>query len=244
LPSLARHHVSTDREAFARALDWGLRTTLLIAVPAMLALVLLAKPILATLLQHGRFTAHDVSMASMSLAALATGLPAFALVKVLAPAFYARQDTVTPVRAGIAAMVASMLMNIVFVGLLFWLWHAPADLDAGWMAALARVPGLHVGLALASALASYLNVALLWRALRRDGVYPRQPGWGLHLARLALACLAMVGVLGAGLWHWPDWSAWAVPTRIWRLALLVAAGGGSFLAVLFAAGFRLRDLKT
>ena len=243
LPSLARHHVATDREAFARALDWGLRTTLLIAVPAMLALVLLAKPILATLLQHGRFTAHDVQMASMSLAALSIGLPAFALVKVVAPAFYARQDTTTPVRAGVAAMVASMLMNIVFVGLLFWLWHAPGDLDGGWMAAIARVPGLHVGLALASALASYLNLALLWRALRRDGAYVRQPGWARHLLRLGLACAAMVAVLGAGLVQWPDWSSWDAATRIWRLAVLVAAGAGSFLAVLFAAGFRLRDLR-
>jgi putative peptidoglycan lipid II flippase len=195
------------------------------------------------LLQHGRFTVHDVQMASMSLAALAIGLPAFALVKVLAPAFYARQDTVTPVRAGIAAMVASMLMNVVFVGLLFWLWHAPSDLEVGWMAAIARVPGLHVGLAFASALASYLNVALLWRALRREGVYLRQPGWGRHLLRLAWACATMVAVLGLGLWHWREWSNWEAVTRIWRLAVLVAAGGGSFLLALFAAGFRLRDLR-
>ena len=104
LPSLSRHHVSTDRESFAKALDWGIRTALLISVPAMLALVLLAKPILATLLQHGRFTAHDVDMAALSLSALSFGLPAFALVKVVAPAFYARQDTKTPVRAGIVAI--------------------------------------------------------------------------------------------------------------------------------------------
>ena len=111
------------------------------------------------------------------------------------------------------------------------------------MAAIARVPGLHVGLALASALASYLNLALLWRALRRDGVYLRQPGWARHLLRLGLACAAMVAVLGAGLVQWPDWSSWDAATRIWRLAVLVAAGAGSFLAVLFAAGFRLRDLR-
>ncbi len=125
LPSLSRHHVATDREGFAKALDWGLRTALLISVPAMLALVLLAKPILATLLQHGRFTAHDVDMAALSLSALSFGLPAFALVKVVAPAFYARQDTKTPVRAGIVAMIANMVMNIVFVALLFALWHTP-----------------------------------------------------------------------------------------------------------------------
>ena len=136
-----------------------------------------------------------------------------------------------------------MRRTALIVGLLFWLWHAPSDLEGGWMAAIARVPGLHVGLALASALASYLNVALLWRALRREGVYRRQPGWARHLLRLALACTAMVAVLGTGLWQWPDWSSWDVAARIWRLAVLIAAGAGSFLVVLVAAGFRLRDLR-
>ena len=243
LPSLSRHHVATDRDGFARALDWGLRTALLIAVPAMLALVLLAKPILATLLQHGRFTAHDVDMAALSLSALSFGLPAFALVKVVAPAFYARQDTRTPVRAGIVAMIANMVMNVVFVAALFALWHRPQDLGGGWLAAIARVPGLHMGLALASALASYLNLAQLWLALRRDGVYERQPGWATHLVRLAIACTAMVAVLGIGLWHWPHWSDWSTATRILRLGVLVAAGGGAFVAALFASGFRLQDLR-
>ncbi|MEO5626447.1 MAG: murein biosynthesis integral membrane protein MurJ [Dokdonella sp.] len=243
LPSLSRHHVSTDREGFAKALDWGLRTALLISVPAMLALVLLTKPLLATLLQHGRFTAHDVDMASLSLSALSFGLPAFALVKVVAPAFYARQNTKTPVRAGIVAMVANMVMNILFVGLLFHLWHRPEDLADGWLAAIAKVPGLHMGLALASALASYLNLAQLWLALRRDGIYVSQPGWGMHLTRLAVACVAMVVVLGIGMWHWPDWSAWDTSARIMRLGVLVAAGGGTFVTTLFACGFRLRDLR-
>ncbi|GAA0705572.1 murein biosynthesis integral membrane protein MurJ [Dokdonella soli] len=243
LPSLSRHHVTTDHDGFAKALDWGLRTALLIAVPAMLALVLLAKPLLATLLQHGRFSAHDVDMAALSLSALSFGLPAFALVKVVAPAFYARQDTKTPVRAGIVAMVANMVMNILFVGLLFHFWHKPEDLGDGWLAAIAKVPGLHMGLALASALASYLNLAQLWLALRRDGVYQRQPGWAKHLARLGAACVAMVIVLGIGLWQWSDWGAWSVMTRVLRLGILIAGGGGTFLVVLFVCGFRLRDLR-
>jgi putative peptidoglycan lipid II flippase len=243
LPSLSRHHVTTDHDGFAKALDWGLRTALLIAVPAMLALVLLARPILATLLQHGRFSAHDVDMAALSLSALSFGLPAFALVKVVAPAFYARQDTRTPVRAGVVAMVANMVMNLLFVALLFHLWKGPGDLDRGLLAGIARVPGLHMGLALASALASYLNLGQLWFALRRDGIYVRQPGWGKHVARLAIACAAMVGVLAIGLWHWPDWSQWATATRVLRLGVMVAAGGTTFVAALFASGFRLRDLR-
>jgi len=243
LPSLSRHHVATDHAGFAKALDWGLRTALLISVPAMLALVLLARPIISTLMQHGQFTAHDVDMAALSLSALSFGLPAFALVKVVAPAFYARQDTRTPVRAGVVAMIANMVMNLCFVGLLLALWHRPGDLDNGILAALAKVPGLHMGLALASALASYLNLGQLWLALKRDGIYRRQPGWTTHLVRLGASCAAMVAVIGVGLWQWPDWSAWEWPARVARLAVLIGAASAAFVAVLFATGFRLRDLR-
>ncbi|HEX6834649.1 MAG TPA: murein biosynthesis integral membrane protein MurJ [Rudaea sp.] len=243
LPSLSRHHVNTDRDGFSRALDWGLRTTLLISIPAMIGLVFLAKPIVATLFQHGRFTAHDVDMVGLSLAALSVGLPAFALVKVLAPAFYARQDTKTPVRAGIAAMIANMALNVLFVGALFVLWQGRAAPDGNLFARIASIPGLHTGIALASALASYLNLALLWRHLRRDGVYERQPGWRRHLLRLAAACAALIAVLLVGLWFWPDWSAWPTTTRAVRLAVLIGAAAAAYLGVLFATGFRLRDLR-
>src|SRR4249919_1171701 len=192
LPSLSRHHVNTDHAGFSKALDWGLRTTLLIAVPAMLGLVLLSEPLIATLMQHGAFTAHDSHMGALSLSALSFGLPAFALVKVLAPAFFARQDTRTPVRAGVTAMLANMVLNALFLALLFALWQQPGDLDEGWLKGLSKVPGLHMALAAASALASYLNLALLWRALRRDGIYQREPGWARFTLRLVLACAVMV----------------------------------------------------
>ena len=242
LPSLSRHHVNTDRVGFSRALDWGLRTTLLISVPAMLGLILLSEPLIATLLQHGKYTAHDSHMAALVLSALSFGLPAFALVKVLAPAFYSRQDTKTPVRAGIVSMVSNMLLNGVFLALLFALWHKPEDLSDGWLQGLSKVPGLHMALGMASALASYLNLWMLWRALKRDGVYQREPGWARHWLRLGVASAVMVLVLLAGLWLWPDWtvSNW---TRIGRLTVLVSAGGLSYLAVLFALGFRVRDLR-
>ena len=243
LPTLSRHHVATDRQGFSKALDWGLRTTLLIAVPAMLALVLLAKPLLFTLFQHGAFTAHDVEMASMSLSALALGLPAFALVKVVAPAFYARQNTRTPVRAGIIAMLASMFLNVVFLAALLLFWDKAEMTGSGWFARLSAIPGLHMALALASACASYLNLSLLWRALKRDGIYQAQPGWARHLARLILACLVMSGILWLGLEHWSDWASASASSRAIRLSALVAAGGGSFVIALFVAGFRLRDLR-
>lgn len=243
LPSLSRHHVSTDAAAFSRALDWGLRTALLIALPAMLGLVLLAEPLVATLFFHGKFTPHDVAMASLSLSALSFGLPAFVLVKVVAPAFYARGDTRTPVRAGVVAMVANMVLNLVFVAVLLALWQRPGDLDQGWIAALARVPGLHMALALASALAGYLNLVQLWRALVRDGIYQRQPGWPRHLLRIGMACLAMSAVLLLGLRYAAAWTHIPTWQRIGQLALLVLLGSGVYIAMLLAQGLRPRDLR-
>jgi putative peptidoglycan lipid II flippase len=243
LPSLSRHHVGTDHLGFSKALDWGLRVTWLIALPAMLAMLLLAGPIVATLFQHGRFNAFDTHMSTLSILALCCGLPAYALVKVLLPAFYARQDTKTPVRAGVIAMVASMVFNGVFIVLLFELWAPPALQQEGWLQAIGQVPGLHLGLAIASALSSYVNFLLLWRWLKKAGVYERQPGWARHWGRLLLACAVMVLVLGLGRWLWPDWSGVPVATRVWRLAVLVLAGGLSYAATLFAAGLRPRDLR-
>ncbi|GMV29417.1 MAG: putative lipid II flippase MurJ [Rhodanobacteraceae bacterium] len=243
LPSLSRHHVGTDVIGFSRALDWGLRTALLIALPAMLGLVVLAEPLVATLFFHGKFTPHDVAMASLSLSALSFGLPAFVLVKVVAPAFYARGDTRTPVRAGVVAMVANMLMNLVFVAILFALWHQPADLAGGWIAALARVPGLHMALALASALAGYLNLVQLWYALARAGVYRRQPGWPRHLLRVGLASAAMTGVLLVGLHFVAAWTEIPTWQRIVQLGALVGGGGVVYVVALLAQGFRLRELR-
>jgi len=243
LPSLSRHHVATDGAGFSRALDWGLRITLLIAVPAMFALMLLSEPLVATLFQHGKFTAFDTRMSSLSITALSFGLPAFALVKVLLPAFYSRQDTKTPVRAGVASLVLNMVFNGLFLLLLFALW-APDDIKAGsWLEGLSKVPGLHMALGMASALASYVNLALLWYWLRRAGVYVRQPGWGRHLGRLGASCAVMISVLVLGLYLAPAWPGMDAHHRVYWLLALVAAGGASYLATLFAMGFRLRELR-
>ena len=245
LPALARHHVKTDGEGFSNALDWGLRMTLLIAVPAMLGLLLLAEPLIATLFQYREFTDFDTRMTAMSVYGLSFGLPAFALLKVVLPAFYSRQDTRTPVRAAVVALVSNMVFNVLLVALLYVLWATPAQRADGWLAGIARVPGLHLGLAAASVLSNYLQFAQLWYWLKRAGVYDAQPGWLRHWVRLLSACAAMVAVLGGLLWLWP-WSTWAeVPvwTRVWRLAVLVIAGALTYAVALFAAGLRPRDLR-
>lgn len=243
LPALSRHHVGTNGVGFSKALDWGFRLTLLIVMPAMLALLLLAVPLVATLYQHGQFTAFDTHMATLSVLAFVCGLPGYALVKVLLPAFYSRQDTTTPVRAGVTALIANVILTVLFIGLLFW-WWAPAEVrQLPWLDAIARVPGLHMGMAIAGATSSYINAVLLWHWLKRDGVYQPQTGWVRHLLRLALACIAMVVVLWSGLKLWPDWTDVPTWTRIWHLLALVASGGVTYVAVLFAAGFRLSELR-
>jgi len=244
LPSLSRHFVAIDHGGFSRALDWALRLATLIALPAMFGLLLLAEPLVAAIFQHGRWTAHDTDMATLSITALSLGLPAFALVKVLLPAFYARQDTRTPVRAAVASLVTNMVLNVVFVLLLFELW-APATLrPLGWFDAISRVPGLHMALGMASAVAAYVNLWLLWRWLKVAGVYQRQPGWARHLLRLGLACAAMVAVLLLGRWWWPQWThGVSVFTRVWHLAVLVGSGGGVYVGTLLLLGLRPRDLR-
>ncbi|MET0290112.1 MAG: murein biosynthesis integral membrane protein MurJ [Pseudoxanthomonas sp.] len=243
LPALSRHHVKTDTAGFSSALDWGLRMTLMIALPAMVGLMLLSLPLVATLFQYGKFTAFDSKMAAMSVFGLSFGLPAFALLKIVLPAFYARQDTRTPVRAGIAALIANMALNLLFLAVLYHVMVPSETRAQGVFEALAKTPGLHLALGLASALASYINLGLLWMWLRRSGVYQRKPGWGKFLLRLLLSCLAMAAVVAAGL-HWmADFTEMSKWLRIGSLLALVAAGGMTYLVSQLALGFRPRDLR-
>ena len=243
LPTLARHHVNTDRAGFSKSLDWGLRATLIIILPAMLGLMLLALPLVSTIFQYGKFTADAARMTALSVFGLSFGLPAFALVKTVLPAFYARQDTRTPVRAGLASMVANMVFNVALLALLVALWVPAEARQDGVLATLARVPGLHFALGIASALSSYLNLALLWRWLRRADVFDLQPGWTRFLVRLLLANLAMGLALWFGLQVAPDFTVVDKWQRIGWLAALVGGGALVYALAMLGLGFRLRDFR-
>ena len=243
LPTLARHHVNTDRAGFSKSLDWGLRATLIIILPAMLGLMLLALPLVSTIFQYGKFTAEAARMTALSVFGLSFGLPAFALVKTVLPAFYARQDTRTPVRAGLASMVANMVFNIALLALLVALWVPEEARQDGVMATLARVPGLHFALGIASALSSYLNLVLLWRWLRRADVFDLQPGWTRFLVRLLLANLAMGLALWFGLQVAPDFTVVDKWQRIGWLGALVSGGALVYAVAMLVLGFRLRDFR-
>jgi putative peptidoglycan lipid II flippase len=243
LPTLSRHHVNEDRAAFSRSLDWGLRATFLIIVPAMLGLMLLSLPLVSTLFQTGKFDAFAAEMTALSVFGLSFGLPAFALVKTVLPAFYARQDTRTPMRAGIAALVANMLFNVALLALLY-VWKVPPEAQArGVMAGLASTPGLHFALGIASALSSYLNLGLLLYWLRKARVYDPAPGWGRFLLKLGIASATMAAALGLGLRlapAFPDMGAWM---RVVWLAGLVGGGALTYAAAMLALGFRPRDFR-
>ncbi|MGH8115785.1 MAG: murein biosynthesis integral membrane protein MurJ [Rhodanobacteraceae bacterium] len=245
LPTLSRHHVVADREAFSRSLDWGLRITLLIALPAMCGLLLLAEPLVATFFQNGNFNAFDSHMTAIAIVGLGCGIPAIALTRTLLPAFYSRQDTKTPVRAGVIALVVNMVANFALIALLFELWAPPQLRHVPWLEGIAQVPGLHLGMAIASSVSNYLQFALLWRYLKRAGVYRRQPGWARHWLRIGVASAALVIVVGVALWFWP-WQQWTherVIMRLWKLAVVVCAGGAAYVGVLYGMGFRMRDLR-
>jgi len=220
LPSLSRTHASQQHDEFSALLDWGLRLTLLLTLPAALALAILAVPLLSTLFQHGAFEAADVLATRSALAAYSVGLSGLILVKVLAPGFYARQDIRTPVKIALITLAATQAMNLAFI-----------------------VPLKHAGLALAIGLASCLNAGLLYRGLRRRGAYQPKPGWNTFLLKL----LAALAVLGLVLWFAMGTEAsWLVQhglDRVLRLAAVVTAGIAAYFGCLFALGFRLKDFR-
>lgn len=226
LPTLSGQRARADDPAFASTLAWAIRCVLLIAVPATVALAILAEPVLATLFQYGAFSEVDRAMAAASLRAYTLGLGAFMLVKVLAPGFYAREDMRTPVRIGIIAMVANMLLNAAFVFPLMW-W-----LNLG-----------HVGLALATSVSAWLNAMLLYRGLRREAVLPADGLPLKWLLQIMLATAAMIVTLG---WMLPEnavWADWLWWQRASQLGLLCVSGLGVFLLTLWLLGVRLADLR-
>ncbi|SER12810.1 putative peptidoglycan lipid II flippase [Amphritea atlantica] len=220
LPSLSRRHAEKSTEHFSRTLDWAMRMVLLIGLPAAMALLVLAEPLIATLFHYGEMADRDVTMAAMSLRAYACGLLAFMLIKVLAPGYFSRQDTKTPVKIGIVAMVVNMVLNLILI----------------W-------PLAHAGLALATTLSAFLNAGLLLRGLLKEGVFTWQSGWFKWLLQVGVANLAMIGfllLLAGSAEQWLRFDMWQ---RVSHMAVLVGGGATVYLLVLLITGMRLRHLR-
>jgi len=247
LPSLSKLHADARMEEFSSLLDWGLRLTLLLTLPATLALAILAVPLISTLFQYGKFMPVDVLHTRDALLAYSVGLAGLIMVKVLAPSFYARQDIRTPVKIAIFALVATQLMNLFFVGaahpaVAYVLKYLP-DFPRRWAEMIFSGSLAHAGLALSISLAACLNAGLLYIGLRRRSIYVPQPGWG----RFAFQLLAALAVLGAVLWFGANtaemWLTRGGVSRVLHLLVLVVCGAASYFGALFALGLRPRDFR-
>lgn len=219
LPSLSEKHAQASKESFSHTLDWALRWSCFIGIPAAVGLAILAGPILTTLFQYGEFSRYDVTMTSRSLIAYSFGLVPFILIKILAPGFYARQDMRTPVRIAIVAMLANIILNLALI-----------------------FPLAHAGLALATSLSAWLNAGLLFLILKRQGIYYPQPGWPLLSLRIIVANAIMAMTLW---WLTPTlitWLNWDILARTSHILLLISTAVAVYVTALFMMGVRPRLL--
>lgn len=222
LPSLSQQHARNSPEKFYQLMDWAMRWAVLMSVPAMVGLFVLAGPMLTTLFGYGEFTLHDIEMSRLSLMAYTLGLPAFVFVKVLAPGFFSRQDMKTPVKAAIVAMFINVVLKLLFVGALYRV----------------AFDGIHMGLAAATALAAYINFALLYIWLRRADVYHFAKDWNLFLLQVSLAAVIMGGLLWSFAGETSEWYQRDLLNRAGWLAVWITTGVVSFTTILILLGWR------
>lgn len=220
LPGLSKDHLSDSPEAFSRTLNWSLKLILLLGLPASVVLIALADEMIATLFYRGEMTTRDVSMSGLALAAYGLGLLGHMFVKVLAPGYFSRQDTRTPVRYGVIALLANIILNLALV------WHLK-----------------HLGLALATSVSAFLNAGLLFQGLRRSGILTTAgEDWLPYLARLVFATLVMMAAI---LYLLPTDNFWyetPFAPRLGLMLLICLAGGVLYGTVLAATGMNFKKL--
>ena len=227
LPYLARQAANESHDEFADTLDWSMKLVLLIAVPAAIGLIVLAEPLVATIFYGGVFTARDVELTALALQAFAIGLVGFSYVKILAPAYFAREDTKTPVRIGLIALAVNFVLSVTLA----------------WYLTRIGFEGTPAGLALAISVAALLNALLLYRGLRRDGVARHGKGWPWLLGRVTIAnavmWAALVQLQRPGSW----WLQVGVFDRVSWLFVTIVAGASAYFIVLLILGMRVGDFR-
>ncbi|MEY4517391.1 MAG: putative peptidoglycan biosynthesis protein MurJ, partial [Pseudomonadota bacterium] len=225
LPALSAKHAEQDHVKFRAMIDWAARVIVLVGVPASIAMWMLAEPMIQALFLHGAFNARDVSMTALALQGMALSILAFMLIKVFAPAFYARQDTKTPVRVGFVSVGVNILLNVLLIAWFKWIHY----------------PSPHVALAVSSTAAACVNAGLLYWHLHRQDIYRFGPHWRLITLRYGVANALMGVVLWLALPFYPAESHQGI--RVLALLGLCVAGVGAYVVGLLAMGFRPRDLR-
>lgn len=226
LPFLSRQYANDLHDEFSATIDWSMKLVLLIALPAAVGLIILAEPLVATIFYGGNFDYDDVRMTGLALRAFSVGLVGFSFVKILAPAYFARHDTKTPVRIGLIALAVNFVLSVILV----------------WYLTTRGYAGNHAGLALAISVAALLNAWLLYRGLRRDGVLVHSDGWKVLFWQV-MASTAVMGMvvnwLNRPLAWWIDAGGM---TRAGWLTVTIVAGAGIYTLVLMSLGLRIANL--
>ena len=173
LPSLTKANSESNTAQVNQLIDWGLRLVALLAIPSAIGLAILAVPLAAVLFHYGKFDHQDLVMTAQAMTSYSVGLIGLIAIKVLAPGFYAQQNIKTPVKIALVTLVLTQCFNIVFVPMF-----------------------AHAGLALATSVAALINAALLYRGLRKRGVYTPAPGWMAFLIKVLIAAVLMAVVIG------------------------------------------------
>ncbi|MEO8304190.1 MAG: murein biosynthesis integral membrane protein MurJ [Betaproteobacteria bacterium] len=220
LPSLAKAHHDERPEQYTALLDWGLRLAFTLALPAAVALWVLATPMISTLYQYGRFTANDVVQTRAALLGYSAGLLGLVVVKILAPGFYARQMMATPVKIAFATVLVSQTFAVILM-----------------------FPMGHAGLTLSTSIGACLNATLLFWFLKKRGYYVPSAGWLLFVSKLIVALFVLAAVLfwlGGPASFWLSASLWP---KIGRLAGVCSAGAAAYFGALWLLGFRMRDFN-
>ncbi|MDG2090620.1 MAG: murein biosynthesis integral membrane protein MurJ [Gammaproteobacteria bacterium] len=220
LPSLSRKHAEDSVDKFKETLDWGMRCIVLIALPASIALITLAEPMVITIYQRGEFSADSVLPTARALQAYALGLLAFMAIKVLASAYFSRQDTKTPVRYGIIAMVSNIVMNLLLI-----------------------IPLAHIGLAIATAFSSWVNAGLLLFGLMKIKLFSFHRRFFVMSFQIVFANLLMLAFLLGFNESADQWLSWSSMARSGNLAMLCLGGGICYGLGLLIAGIRPRDFS-
>jgi putative peptidoglycan lipid II flippase len=220
LPSLSKSVADKEDGEYSQLLDWGLRLTFMLALPAAVALAVLSVPLVTGLFHYGKFDAHDVEMTRQALIAYSLGLIGLILVKVLAPAFYSRQNIKTPVKIAIFTLISTQLMNLIFV---FGL-----DLK-------------HAGLALSIGLGACLNAGALYYHLRKANIYQPQAGWVVFMSKLITAVLLMALVLYYVAGSHQTWLGYTLVPKLIHLLLLLVVGSATYFVTLYLMGIRIKD---
>ena len=215
LPNLSREYQNGTTQSYSQMMDWALRWVVLIAFPATAALIILSPALLTTLYHYNAFTERDVLQTSLALQMFSIGVCGFIFVKILAPGFFARKDTKTPMRIAVVSVLINIGLSLILIRYL-----------------------AHYGLALAISVAAWANTIMLYWTLRKKGIFEPQQGWLKFLIQVGIAVFSMSWVLNMLLDDTQTWLAFSLLERLGNVAILLCGGLVSYFVALGLLGVR------